>query len=107
MHIAMIAAENGALLGGKVGGIGDVIRDVPMALARHGHDVSVIMPGYQSLARRNPSSLLGSVQVPFCGVTETVAIFRVEDKAPRRRKAGGVTHYVLEHPGFAASGEGL
>ncbi|MCB1666095.1 MAG: glycogen synthase [Pseudomonadales bacterium] len=106
MHIAMIAAENGALLGGKVGGIGDVIRDVPMALARHGHDVSVIMPGYQSLARRNPSSLLGSVQVPFCGVTETVAIFRVEDKAPRRRKAGGVTHYVLEHPGFAACGEG-
>lgn len=28
-HILMIAAENGALPGGKVGGIGDVVRDVP------------------------------------------------------------------------------
>ena len=33
-HILMIAAENGALPGGKVGGIGDVVRDVPVALAQ-------------------------------------------------------------------------
>ena len=32
-HILMIAAENDALPGGKVGGIGDVVRDVPRALA--------------------------------------------------------------------------
>ena len=46
----MIAAENGALAGGKVGGIGDVIRDVPLALAAQGQAVSVVTPGYQALS---------------------------------------------------------
>ncbi|MGD8419718.1 MAG: glycogen/starch synthase, partial [Gammaproteobacteria bacterium] len=32
-HVLMVAAENGALPGGKVGGIGDVLREVPAALA--------------------------------------------------------------------------
>ena len=31
-HVLFIAAENGALPGGKVGGVGDVIRDLPRAL---------------------------------------------------------------------------
>jgi starch synthase len=112
MHIAMIAAENGALTGGKVGGIGDVIRDVPIALAQLGHEVSVIVPGYQSLAKRNPSTLLGALDVDFCGHRETVTIFRVDQiasvqtKATRSRPVGSVRHYVLEHPVFAACGEG-
>ncbi len=112
MQIAMIAAENGALLGGKVGGIGDVIRDVPLALAEKGHQVSVIVPGYQALAKRNPSVLIGSVDVAFCGLTESVAIFRLEDatvkasKGTRKKSAGLVHHYILEHPLFASCGEG-
>ena len=99
MNIGMIAAENGALIGGKVGGIGDVIRDVPVALAEKGHHVTVITPGYQSLAKKNASTLLGSVECTFCGVVETVAIFRIEASAK-------LTHYILEHPLFAACGEG-
>lgn len=115
MHIAMIAAENGALTGGKVGGIGDVIRDVPLALAALGHQVSVITPGYQSLAQRNPSRLLGAVEVAFCGHVERVEVFKVEPAgaakpAARRGKGthrtGEVAHYVLEHPLFGACGEG-
>jgi starch synthase len=115
MHIAMIAAENGALTGGKVGGIGDVIRDVPLALAALGHQVSVITPGYQSLTQRNPSRLLGAVDVAFCGRVEQVDVFKVEPAggakpAARRGKgaarAGEVVHYVLEHPLFGACGAG-
>lgn len=112
MHIAMIAAENGALVGGKVGGIGDVIRDVPIALAQLGHQVSVITPGYQSLAKRNDSALLGALEVFFCGRTETVAIFCVEEATPmtgkggRKKALGSVNHYILEHPLFASCGEG-
>jgi len=116
MHIAMIAAENGALTGGKVGGIGDVIRDVPLALAAMGHVVSVLTPGYQSLAQRNPSTLLVTLDVPFCGKRESVALFQVEPvtndlaagPAPETgsRNVGSVTHYVLESPIFAACGEG-
>lgn len=115
MHIAMVAAENGALTGGKVGGIGDVIRDVPLALAALGHKVSVICPGYQALAHHNPSHLLGFVEVQFCGRLERVEVFRVEPlggtKSVSRRgkaaeKTGEVAHFVLEHPLFGACGEG-
>ncbi len=112
MHIAMIAAENGALVGGKVGGIGDVIRDVPIALAQLGHEVSVITPGYQSLAKRNDAALLGTLEVSFCGHPETVAIFRVEQTATakgggaRKKGLGSVRHYILEHSLFASCGEG-
>ena len=33
---ALAVAENGALPGGKVGGVGDVVRDLPLALERLG-----------------------------------------------------------------------
>jgi starch synthase len=36
VNILMLSAENGALPGGKVGGMGDVLRDVPRALAALG-----------------------------------------------------------------------
>lgn len=111
MHIAMIAAENGALRGGKVGGIGDVIRDVPVALAEEGHHVSVLTPGYMALSKHNPASLIDTVNVRFCGQTETLEIYRVEGSiaaGPVGHKHGkaDVTHYVLEHPLFAACGVG-
>ncbi len=32
LHIAMIASENDALRGGKVGGVADVLRDLPRAM---------------------------------------------------------------------------
>ncbi len=90
MHIAMIAAENGALIGGKVGGIGDVIRDVPLALAALGHQVSVLTPGYGVLASQNPAVLLGTVTVNFCGHPEVLEVFKVEARAsaPSAAKRG-------------------
>jgi len=45
-HILIIAAENDALPGGKVGGIGDVVRDLPRALVKRGCTVSVLTPAY-------------------------------------------------------------
>ena len=48
--VLFVAAENGALPGGKVGGIGDVIRDLPKALARAGWRVIVLTPGYGILS---------------------------------------------------------
>ncbi|MDX1657064.1 MAG: glycogen/starch synthase, partial [Candidatus Competibacteraceae bacterium] len=49
-HILMVTAENDALPGGKVGGIGDVVRDVPPALAAQGCRVTVITPAYGHFA---------------------------------------------------------
>ncbi|MCA8837302.1 MAG: glycogen/starch synthase [Proteobacteria bacterium] len=43
MNILMLASENAALPAAKVGGIGDVLRDLPPSLARQGHQVSVVI----------------------------------------------------------------
>ena len=101
MHIVMAAAENGALPGAKVGGIGDVLRDVPRALCARGHQVSVILPGYQSLSRLPQARFLLSLTVEFANGLQTMDLFEVEagDKS-------GVRHYVLEHPLFGACGAG-
>ena len=44
--VLILAAENGALAGGKVGGIGDVVRDLPPALTQAGWRVIVLTPDY-------------------------------------------------------------
>lgn len=103
MHIVMIAAENAALRGGKAGGVGDVIRDVPLALAKQGHQVSVITPGYQKLALINDSKRLGTVNTVFCSEPTALSLYRLE---PAEHSHALVNHYVLDHPVFAACGAG-
>ncbi|MFM1896236.1 MAG: hypothetical protein RLZZ385_1310 [Pseudomonadota bacterium] len=102
MHILMVAAENDALPGGKVGGLGDVIRDVPAALARAGHQVSVLTPGYGIFAATEMASQVDTVTTSFCGRDEPLALFSV--RAPV--EVPGVRHWVLEHPLFSAGGKG-
>ena len=46
MHVLMVAAENDALPNAKVGGVADVIRDVPKALVAQGLTVDVVIPDY-------------------------------------------------------------
>ena len=102
MHIVMVAAENDALPGGKVGGLGDVIRDLPAALAQAGQQVSVVTPGYGIFAADQRGTRLASLTVRFAGQRETVVLYRVEAPKP----VAGVIHLVLEHPLFSAQGAG-
>jgi starch synthase len=95
----MLAAENGGLPDGKVGGLGDVIRDLPKALARRGHRVTVLTPSYGRFARLPEASRLGSVAVPFAGGTETVEWLALG--AP----ADGVEYQLLHHPRFSPWGD--
>jgi len=102
MHIIQVAAENDALPGGKVGGLGDVIRDLPTGLSQAGHEVTVITPGYGAFAATEGASELAQVTVDFCGVAECLSIFEVQPK----RQVDGVRHIVFEHPVFSAAGAG-
>ncbi|WP_163339488.1 glycogen synthase [Desulfopila sp. IMCC35008] len=102
MNIVMVASENDALPGGKVGGIGDVVRDIPPALGDQGHRVNVITPDYGVFSRLPGAELRGSVEVLFAGKTERVVICTVPAKTPHHN----VLLWVLEHPLFAGQGGG-
>lgn len=102
MHILMVAAENDALPGGKVGGLGDVIRDLPPALSRAGHRVSVLTPGYGVFSSLPGAREIATIPVRFCGRPETLVLFEI----PLPGQPAGTRQLVLEHPLFSAQGPG-
>ncbi len=102
MNVLMVAAENDALHGGKVGGIGDVVRDIPHALATAGHQVSVITPGYGAFSKLEGAEIRGQLVISFAGHSEVVDLFEVPSRYPQQ----GVRIWVLEHPSFSAAGVG-
>lgn len=102
MNILMVASENDALPGGKVGGIGDVVRDIPPALANEGHQINIITPGYGAFSLLPGAEFQNSIQVLFAGKRENIDLFTVVGKSPHE----GVQIWVLEHPLFASGGTG-
>ncbi|MGI9336732.1 MAG: glycogen synthase, partial [Gammaproteobacteria bacterium] len=101
-HVLMLAAENDALPGGKVGGIGDVIRDAPRALAAAGCHVSVVTPSYGVFASLPGSTHCATLEASFRGAAERVELCEVRPPGT----SAGVRHFVLDHPIFAACGAG-
>ncbi len=63
----LVAAENAWIPGGKVGGVGDVIRDLPLALAREGWSVRVVVPAYGAFHRLNGAATLDRIRGRFGG----------------------------------------
>ncbi|WP_037458272.1 glycogen synthase [Shewanella sp. HN-41] len=89
----MVAAENGALAGAKVGGMADVIRDLPQALAGVDLCVDVIMPSYGFLASPTAQTqALGEFEVAFGGKLERVKLVVIPHPRVDRAKI-----YLLEH----------
>jgi starch synthase len=113
LHILMAAAENDALPGGKVGGVGDVVRDAPQAVASlPGFDgsVSVVCPSYGFLHETARQSL-GTFSVRFAGRQETVDLYEVRSFVPGTRvlesevgsaSTSRVRQLVIHHPRFEA-----
>lgn len=95
----MVAAENDFLPGAKVGGVGDVLRDLPPALVAQGQQVDVVLPSYGFLVRLPGLELVGTTSVYFSRQIQQVELYRVPDSN------GGAVHYILHHPGFAPHGE--
>lgn len=97
-----MAAENDALTNGKVGGIGDVIRDIPQVLANRCDNVDVIVPGYRFHSQINEAELALTLNVPFCNNIERVELY----KLTHINGKDNVTQWVLEHDLFACGGKG-
>lgn len=103
MHVLMVAAENDALPGGKVGGIGDVIRELPAALSGLGCSVTVITPAYGRLADLHEPQRLARLDVTFRGAHTSVDLFEAGAKNPLPK----VRHVVLDHEAFSPCGRGV
>lgn len=102
MKLLMVASENDALPGGKVGGIGDVLRDIPKALADAGQEVNVVVPGYGHFSTLPGSCKLDVIPVEFAGNTHSLQLYRID--LPDGHQ--GVTQYAIEHPLFGEGGVG-
>ncbi len=101
-NILLLAAENGALPRGKVGGVGDVMRALPAALARRGHRPVVLTPAYGLRAELPGARPVASVDVAFGGATESAMLCDIP-----RDPDTGVRHCVLDHARFQPNGPGL
>ena len=91
----MLASENGALKGAKVGGIADVIRDLPVALANQGLMSHVVMPSYGFLPAQTSAEKLGTIEVSFRDNIEQLIVYR----------SSGSSHfslpcYFIDHPNW-------
>ena len=89
-HVLMVTAENGALPGGKVGGIGDVVRDIAPALAKRDCQVSVITPAYGVFTGIGKAKRLQSITVRFGGESQSLELYELGGIS----KTARVRHYV-------------
>jgi len=101
-HICMLAAENDVIPGAKVGGIGDVVRDIPRALADENTKVTVIIPAYGAFHELPDAVSVGICTTLFRGQTQRIEVFEL---APGRDN--NVRYLVLHHPLFAVGGKGV
>ncbi|WP_394174257.1 glycogen synthase [Thalassotalea litorea] len=107
LNVLHIASENDALIGGKVGGIGDVIRDVPKFSVEQGLQADVITPGYGIHGQNQNSVLIRQIRVEFRGQIELVELHRIDLASDTSSNINSdVTHWFLEHPLFFQHGRG-
>jgi starch synthase len=84
-----------------VGGVGDVVRDLPIAVAAEGWDVTVATPSYGTLHRLPDTRILATIDVDFRGDSYSVGVWEVPSDSY------GVQNIVFEHRFFSEHGTGL
>jgi len=97
IKILMVASENDALPKCKVGGIGDVLRDLPAALLNQGCDVSVVIPSYGFLHNEfNSLKSVKKIKFIFSNLRYEAVYYRLTDSS-------GVVNYIIDCPDFYTS----
>lgn len=102
MNILMVAAENDGIAECKVGGIGDVVRDIPLALSNNGCTVSVVTPSYGHLHETDGAEAVADISFPFSGAEQWAVLYRVRARTVSSER---VTHFVIDHPAFKKQDE--
>lgn len=100
-HICMLAAENDVIAGAKVGGIGDVVRDMPRALANEDTAVTVVIPAYGLFHQRDDAEPVSTFTTQFAGSTQRIEMFEV-----CAGRDENVRYLVMHNPLFAPCGIG-
>lgn len=98
MHILMVSAENDALPGAKVGGMGDVVGQIAPALADHGCRVTVMNPCHGFLHKLPGAVQLGTIEFMLRGYLHRAKLFEVTGQPPHDH----VRHLVIHHPHLSA-----
>ena len=103
MKILMLASENAALPNAKVGGIGDVLREMPTALASLGHEVDVVLPAYHHLASVPGMQPVAKLPVEFADNKDEVELLRLSEMRTPHPK---LRLWVLASPHYAVGPPG-
>ena len=91
MRIGFVVSEVEDLV--KTGGLADVGKALPLALAELGHDVRIVMPLYQAIAnQQNLSDACVPLSFTINGQQYSFAVKQLE--------LHGVTVYLIDHEGF-------
>ncbi|GGP37981.1 glycogen synthase [Shewanella saliphila] len=121
-RVLLVAAENDALYGAKVGGMADVIRDLPPALAQCGVIADVAMPNYGFLAEHYHAKHFANISLDFAGSKHTVKVFCMPrpthktdasaisrmseaDLQPQQLQTNPPMVYLFDHPLFNHNGQ--
>lgn len=99
-NFLFVASENDAIKNCKVGGVGDVIRDVPRQISQRGDRVHVITPSYSRL--HQDGTLISKLHVQLREVTYVTFLYEV----PAKEEDDNITHYVIHHPEIEAGNLG-
>ncbi|WP_228729875.1 glycogen synthase [Shewanella avicenniae] len=101
-EVLMLAAENAALKGAKVGGMADVIRDLPGALAKNGVTAHIVMPDYGFLAREQQAEYVCEFPVHFDSGHYLMKLYRMPNPLQQ-----GALIYLLAHQMFVSPGHAI
>ncbi|WP_035386902.1 glycogen synthase [Ferrimonas senticii] len=90
----MIAAENGAIAGAKVGGMADVIRDLPPQLLQLDVVADVMMPAIGNMAQQAGAQWHSQLLVPFAGRIEPCELWLLNEAQQPQ------CTYLISHSSF-------
>ena len=92
-RILLLASENGAFKGAKVGGIADVIRDLPDPLYEQGVQADVIMPSYGFLIAQTNAVKVSEFWVDFRSSSECIGLYKTTNPT-----CPGASCYLVDNP---------